>query len=389
MGLFLSYTWRNLTTRKLTTALTVLGMGLVVFVFAAVLMLGHGLQETLVATGSTDNAIFVRDGANTETISLVMRSDAQIAKTQSEVAVNAEGKPIAVNEIVVLINTTKREGGDAANVIIRGTNDNVFELRGELVRLTAGRMFTPGTSEVIAGSAVAKNFTGCGLGESVSFAGREWTVVGTFDAGGAGFDSELWGDVDQVQQAFRRNIYSSVTVRLRDPALFEQLKQKMESDPRMTVDVHQEKEYYAKQSQATTTFITVVGQVVSFIFGLGAIVGAMITMYAAVANRTIEIGTLRALGFSRGRILFVFLLESIWIALLGGAVGLVAASFMSLVQVSTTNWDTFSELAFSFALSPQIVVSSLIFALVMGLVGGFLPAVRASRAKIIESLRAA
>lgn len=388
MGLFIQYTWRNLITRKLTTGMTVLGMGLVVFVFAAVLMLANGLEETLVATGSENNAIFVRDGANTETVSLVMRSDASIAKTQAEVAVDAEGQPIAVNEIVVLISTTKRGKTDAANVVIRGTNDNVFGLR-ENVRLTAGRMFTPGTSEVIAGSAVSENFAGCGLGESVSFSGREWTVVGVFDAGGAGFDSELWGDVDQVQQAFRRNIFSSVTVRLRDPAQFDQLKSKMESDPRMTVDVHGEKDYYAKQSQATSTFIRVVGQVISIIFGMGAIVGAMITMYAAVANRTVEIGTLRAIGFSRSRILFVFLLESLWISLLGGAVGLFAASFMSFVQVSTTNWDTFSELAFNFALSPGIIIGSFIFAIMMGMIGGFLPAVRASRANIIESLRSA
>lgn len=388
MGLFIQYTWRNLITRKLTTGMTVLGMGLVVFVFAAVLMLANGLEETLVATGSENNAIFVRDGANTETVSLVMRSDASIAKTQAEVAVDAEGQPIAVNEIVVLISTTKRGKTDAANVVIRGTNDNVLGLR-ENVRLTAGRMFTPGTSEVIAGSAVSENFAGCGLGESVSFSGREWTVVGVFDAGGAGFDSELWGDVDQVQQAFRRNIFSSVTVRLRDPAQFDQLKSKMESDPRMTVDVHGEKDYYAKQSQATSTFIRVVGQVISIIFGMGAIVGAMITMYAAVANRTVEIGTLRAIGFSRSRILFVFLLESLWISLLGGAVGLFAASFMSFVQVSTTNWDTFSELAFNFALSPGIIIGSFIFAIMMGMIGGFLPAVRASRANIIESLRSA
>lgn len=388
MGLFLSYTWRNLTTRKLTTAMTVLGMGLVVFVFAAVMMLANGLEETLVATGSENNAIFVRDGANTETVSLVMRSDAQVAKTQPEVAVDAEGKPIAVNEIVVLISTTKRGRTDAANVVIRGTNDNVLTLR-DNVKLTAGRMFAPGTSEVIAGSAVSENFAGCGLGESVSFSGRDWVVVGVFDAGGAGFDSELWGDVEQVQQAFRRTIYSSITVRLRDVTQFDQLKQRMETDPRMTVDVHREKEYYSNQSRATSTFIRVIGRVISIIFGLGAVVGAMITMYAAVANRTVEIGTLRAIGFSRSRILFVFLLESLWISLLGGAVGLFAASFMSFVQVSTTNWDTFSELAFNFALSPGIVGGAFLFAIIMGMVGGFLPAVRASRANIIESLRAA
>jgi ABC-type antimicrobial peptide transport system permease subunit len=217
---------------------------------------------------------------------------------------------------------------------------------------------------------------------------RDWTVVGVFDAGGAGFDSELWGDVAQVQQAFRRNIYSSATVRLRDPAQFEQLKARMETDPRLTVDVKREKEFYGSQSEMMSSFITAMGIVISLVFAVGASVGAMITMYAAVSGRTVEIGTLRALGFSRFRILSVFLAESIWISLLGAVVGLSSASFMSFVTVSTTNWSTFSELAFSFAISPSIVLGAVIFSVSMGLLGGFLPAVRASRAGIVDSLRA-
>jgi ABC-type antimicrobial peptide transport system permease subunit len=317
-----------------------------------------------------------------------MRSDAQVAKTQTEVAVDAEGAPIAVNEIVNLIRANKRGSGEAANLIIRGTEPMAFKLRPE-VRLLEGRMFTPGTSEVIAGRAPSRNFQGCALGEHLRFAERDWTVVGIMDAEGTAFDSELWGDVNQVQQAFRRSIFSSVTVRLKDPAQFDPLKARMESDPRMTVDVKREKEYYASQSAFMSSFIRIMGIIISIVFAAGAMIGAMITMYAAVANRTAEIGTMRAIGFPRRRILFVFLVESLMISLLGGALGLFAASWMSLARISTTNWDSFSELAFSFVLSPSIMIQSLIFAVVMGLVGGFLPAVRASRANIVASLRAA
>lgn len=385
MGLLLGYTLRNLLVRKLTTILTVVGLGLVVF--AVVMMLAHGLEVTLVATGSEENAIVVRDGANTETVSLVLRDQSGVIKTQPEVAVAADGTPIATNEIVVLISASKRRNGDTANVVIRGTTQNVFSLRPN-VQLVSGRMFQPGTSEVIAGRSVSRNFTGCGLGQHVTFAKRDWTVVGLFDAGDSGFDSELWADVEQVQQSFRRNIYSSVTVRLKDPVQFEVFRTRLEDDPRMTVDVKREKIYYADQSRTTATFIRVLGIFVSVFFSFGAMIGAMITMYAAVANRSVEIGTLRAIGFSRRRVLVVFLAESIWLSLLGGAVGVLAASFMTVVTVSTTNWDTFSELAFGFALSPGIVIGSFLFAIVMGLLGGFLPSVRAARANIVTSLRA-
>ncbi|MEW5702194.1 MAG: ABC transporter permease [Candidatus Zixiibacteriota bacterium] len=388
MGLILGYTLRNLAVRKLTTTLTVSGLSLVVFVFAAVMMLAHGLEKTLVATGSADNAIVVRAAASTETVSLLSREQGAIVKTQPEILLGGDGAPVAAGEIVVLINIDKRKNGEPANVVIRGTVPAAFPLRPN-VKLTSGRMFTPGTSEVIAGSAVAANFRGCGLGEHVTFAGREWNVVGTFDAGGAGFDSELWGDVEQVQQSFRRPILSSMTVKLRDPAEFQKFKERLESDPRLTIDVKRELDYYADQSRATATFIRVIGTVISIIFAFGAMVGAMITMYATVANRTVEIGTLRAIGFSRRAVMLVFLIESLWLSLIGAGIGLVAASLMSLVRISTTNWDTLSELAFGFAVSPQIILGSLIFAVAMGLCGGFLPAVRAARANIVESLRAA
>ena len=250
-------------------------------------------------------------------------------------------------------------------------------------------MWKPGTAEVIAGKSVAKRFQGCGLGETVRFSSRDWTVVGTFDAGGSAFDSEIWGDIDQMMDAFRRPVYSSLTFKLSDPAKFDEVKQRIDNDRRLSLDVKREKEYYADQSRSTTSFIKIVGIVICIVFSFGAIIGAMITMYAAVARRTKEIGTLRSLGFSRASILNTFLFESIVISLVGGVMGLVAASFLDLIQISTTNFNTMSELAFNFSLNPRTIIVSMIFAIVMGFVGGFLPAVRASRLKIVDALRAA
>jgi ABC-type antimicrobial peptide transport system permease subunit len=304
-----------------------------------------------------------------------------------EIAPASDGTPLFTNEIYVLINIPKRKSGDKSNVVVRGVSDKSMQLRPD-VKLAEGRMWNPGTSEIIAGKAAAERFQGCGIGERVRFGARDWTVVGIFDGKGTGFDSELWGDIDQMMDAFRRPVYSSLTFRLADQNQFETIRERVESDPRLPLDVKREKTYYAEQSRATSQFIGLMGSVISFVFSLGAIIGAMITMYAAVANRTKEIGTLRSLGFSRFSILTSFMLESILIAVAGGVVGVLTASLLQFVQISTTNWDTFSELAFNFGLNSSIVISSLIFAAVMGVLGGFLPAVRASRLKIVDSLRA-
>jgi ABC-type antimicrobial peptide transport system permease subunit len=257
------------------------------------------------------------------------------------------------------------------------------------VRLVAGRMWRPGTSEVIAGEAIQRRFRGCGLGETVRFGMRDWTVVGIFEAEGSGFESEVWGDVEQLMPAFHRPVFSSLTLRLRDPSTFEAMKARVESDPRTIVNLFREKQYYADQSKYLATFIRVMGLAITGIFSFGAMIGAMITMYAAVSNRTAEIGTLRALGFSRRSILVCFLIESLMLAAIGGILGVAAGSFMQYVSISTTNFSTWSEIAFSFALTPDIAAKGIAFALTMGLAGGFLPAVRASRLDLLQSLRAA
>ena len=388
MAIPVHYIARNLVARRLTTVLTAGGMALVVYVFATVLMLAAGLEQTLVSTGQDDNVVVIRRGSQTEVQSGVDRRQASIVESLPDIATDADGRRLISKEPVVLINLPKRSTGKSANVVIRGVTPAGLELRPQ-VQIIEGRMFRPGTSEVIAGRSIASGFRGAGLGETLRFASRDWTVVGVFDAGRTGFDSEIWGDAEQMLQAFRRTGFSSVIFKLVDADRFDAIKQELESDPRLTVEAKRERRFYADQSEGLAKFITYLGTSISVIFSIGAIIGAMITMYASVASRVAEIGTLRALGFSRGAILTAFLGESLLLGLLGGIVGLVAASFMQALSISTTNFQTFAEVAFSFTLTPSIVAASLGFALAMGFVGGFLPAARAARMKIVDALRAA
>jgi len=386
MGIPYYYSFRNLWTRRLTTVLTASGMALVVFVFAATLMLAEGLRKTLVDTGSYDNVVVIRKGAGTEVQSGVERSQASIIESQPEVAMGENGRELLAKELVVLINLPKRISNKPANVVIRGIGPSSQELRPQ-VNLVAGRMPRPGSGEVISGKNIADRFQGGGFGETLRFGMRTWTVVGVFDAGNTGFNSEIWGDVDQLMQAFRRPVYSSVLFRLRDSQEFDAFRERIEHDPRLTLEAKRETRFYADQSEAMARFLRILGITLTIIFSLGAVIGAMITMYAAVANRTSEIGTLRALGFMKSSILAAFILESLFLGLLGGLVGLFVASFMQLITISTMNWQTFAELAFGFTLTFAIAWKSLVFSLVMGFIGGLLPAIRAARMNIVDALR--
>ena len=387
MAIPFSYTAKNLRARKMTTVLTAAGMALVVFVFATVLMLQEGLRKTLVETGSADNVVVTRRSSGTEVQSGIDRAQAAIVASQPEIAYNHDGQAMASKEMVVLITLQKRDSDKPSNVIIRGLGSLGRELRPQ-VQIAQGRMFRQGSSEIIAGRGIAERFRGAGAGEQLRFGMRDWLVVGTFDANKSGFDSEIWGDVDQLMQAFRRPVFSSLILKLNDPGTFAGLKARLESDPRLTVEAKRESVFYAEQSEVLSNFIGYLGMTLSVIFSIGATIGAMITMYASVASRTAEIGTLRALGFRRGGILAVFLLEALMLGLVGGIVGVTLASFMQFLTISTMNWQSFAELAFSFTLNPVIVAKSLGFALFMGLLGGFLPAVRASRLNIVDALRA-
>jgi putative ABC transport system permease protein len=384
-----AYTWRSLWARRLTTTLTVGGITLVAFVFAAVLMLAHGLEQSLIETGSDDNAIVLRKSAATELVSQIDRDGVNIIKTHPEIALLPEGKPFASAEVCIIINLFKKESGDVGNITVRGISQAAAQLRPQ-VSLVEGRWFQFGSTEIVVGSSVAKRFKGATVGNTIRFGDTQWNIVGVIDAKGAAFDSEIWGDVDQMMASFGRPVYSSLLIRLKDRNMLDALRLRVANDPRtQSLELKSEKDFYREQSQMMSAFIRILGLIVTIIFSIGSMVGAMITMYAAVANRTVEIGTLRALGFRRRSVLGAFLIEAILLSLIGGFLGVGLASFMSMVKISTTNFGSFSELAFGFQLSPAIVISTLIFAVVMGIVGGFLPAVRAARLNILSALRSA
>ena len=384
----LHYVARNLWTRWVTTLLTAGGLALVVFVFATVLMLDAGLRQTLVATGEVDNVVAIRKGAGTEIQSGITRPQAAVIATHPAVASGADGRPLVSKETVVLIALKKSGAEKPSNVVIRGVSSAGFTLRPQ-VRVTEGRLFRPGSTEIVVGGAIARRFEGTRVGERLHFAQRDWTVVGAFDAGASGFDSEIWGDADQLLQAFRRPVYSSVIVKLARVEDFERLRADVDADPRLTNEVKRERTFYSDQSRALSTFITVLGLTLSAVFSIGAMLGAMITMYASVSNRIGEIGTLRALGFRRSAVLGAFMAESLLLGLVGGIGGLGVASLMQFASFSTINFQTFADLSFKFLLTPAIVGQTLLFSLAMGLLGGFLPALRAARLEIVDALRAA
>ncbi len=387
MAVPLSYIARNLWARRLTTALTVSGLALVVFVFATVLMLDAGLKRTLVTTGEYDNMVVIRKGTETEVQSSINRDQASIIEMHAAIANGPGGERMASKETVVLISLTRRGDNRPSNVIIRGTSAMGLALRPQ-VKLIEGRTFRAGSSEIIVGINIARRFEGTGIGGRLRFAQRDWTVAGIFDAGGSGFDSEIWGDADQLMQSFRRTAYSSMVVRLADTGLYDRFKADVDTDPRLADEVKREQVFYSDQSRALSKFINILGLTLSIIFSIGATIGAMITMYASVASRVTEIGTLRALGFKRASILLAFVMEALLMGLVGGVAGLALASSMQFASFSTTNFQTFADLSFRFILTPGIAVQTLLFALVMGLAGGFLPAVRAARLNIVDALRA-
>jgi putative ABC transport system permease protein len=388
MRIPLFYTWRSLWTRRVTTLLTLGGFALVVFVFAAVLMLANGLQHAMVETGSASNAIVVRKAATSEVTSQISRDAVNILETHPEVARLPDGKPVASAEVYVLINLAKKGSGDMGNITVRGVSPGALALRPE-VHVTSGRMFTFGTNEIVVGRNIADRFEGCEMGKSLRFGGRDWTIVGLTEAGRSAFESEIWGDLEEFLPAFgRRTVLSSLTLRLRDPNDFAALKSRIAQDPRtQAYELKLERSFYREQSEVMAKFIRILGMLVTIIFSVGAMIGAMITMYAAVANRTVEVGTLRALGFRRRNVLGAFLIEAVVLALLGAGAGVALAAFTSFIRISTMNWGTFSELAFGFVLSPVIILSALFFGVIMGVVGGFLPSVRAARLDIVTALR--
>lgn len=387
MAIPLAYTLHSLRARWVSTIVAVLGIAGTVGVFVAMLSLARGFEATLVASGSPHNALVRRAGATSEMDSLVQLEQVRVIEDAPGVAAGSAG-PLASREVVVIAALPLKRTGTDANVQVRGVGPRVLSVR-DGVRIAAGRFFEPGLNELVVGRNVATSYEGFDLGAVVRFGGANWTVVGVFDAGGSAFDSEVWCDGSVLNQVYQRprHLFQSVTVRLRSREALATLRDALSADPRLTVQVDREIEYYAKQSQMLTTLILVLGSIVAAVMGIGAIFGALNTMYSAVAERAREIATLRALGFSVGSVVLAFVVEALCIALVGGLLGCIVVLPLNGLTTGTMNWQTFSHLAFAFRVTPWLLLAGLAFALCMGLVGGVPPALRAARQPIATALR--
>ncbi|HJR51054.1 MAG TPA: FtsX-like permease family protein [Gemmatimonadales bacterium] len=388
MKIPLSYNARSLLQRPVSTAFTALGIALVVAVFIGMLALANGFRAALVRTGSAENVLILRDGADSELSSSLDRQAVSILTSSSHVAAGGEGRPMVSPEAYVVI-PLPRKGFDTtglANVVVRGVSPAVWSVRANL-DVVAGRRPESGRSEVCVGEKMAGRFDHTAIGETLRFGGRDWTVVCRFTAGGSAFESEIWGENEQVLPVFRRETFQSLTFRLKDPGAFEEAKRALEADKRISVDVYREADFYAQQSQLLGSILQALAIMITGIMALGAVFGAINTMYAAVASRSPEIAVLLTLGFQPRSVLASFLAESALIALVGGVIGALIALPVNGMVTSTTNWASFSEIAFSFRITPGLLLSGLAFALVMGLVGGFFPARRAAKLPVVQALR--
>lgn len=388
MKIPLSYNARSLLQRPLSTAFTALGIALVVAVFIGMLALANGFRAALVRTGSAENVLILRDGADSELSSSLDRQAVSILSSSPHVATGGDGRALVSPEAYVVI-PLPRKGADTtamANVVVRGVSPAVWSVRANL-DVVAGRRPESGRSEICVGEKMASRFDHTGIGETLRFGGRDWTVVCRFTAGGSAFESEIWAENEQVMPVFRRETFQSLTFRLEDPGAFDEAKRALESDKRITVDVFREADFYADQSKMLGSMLQALAIMITGIMALGAVFGAINTMYAAVAARSPEIAVLLTLGFQPRSVLASFLLESALIALVGGVVGALIALPINGMVTSTTNWASFSEIAFSFRITPGLLLSGLVFAVVMGLIGGFFPARRAARLPVVQALR--
>lgn len=387
MGLISNYNLRSMLVRKATAAMTAMGIAMVVAVFVMTLAIAQGFRATLVSSGMPDNAIVLRKAATSETVSAVPKTALPMIESLPQVARDAQGRPLVSPEMVVIISLPRLTDQKPANVPTRGVGERAFGVRNTL-KFVEGRPFTIGTREINVGKLAVGRFKGLTLGSDVKFGGTVWKVVGIFTADDAAFESEVWGDVDLLMPAFQRRLnYQSATVKLTDASAFESFAAAVGADPRLEIVAKRERDYYVDQSQVMTTVIRIFGTFVTLILSIGAMFGAMNTMYAAVAYRTREIGTLRALGFSRMRIVTAFMAESVALALVGGVIGCLLALPVHGLSTGTTNMASFSEVAFKFRITPGLLAGGLVFAGVMGALGGLLPAIRAARIPVARALR--
>jgi ABC-type antimicrobial peptide transport system permease subunit len=390
MAIPLKYNFRNLVARKTSTGMTAFVIGLVVAVFLCVLALVQGVTRTLTVTASTRNVIAMRVGAQAEMQSVITRDQADQMQSMPGPDLTAAGKPYVSAELITLINVARSDGKTFSNVQVRGMAPVGFEIRPG-VKIVDGRMFTSGTNEAIVSKNLSKRFAGMNVGETLKTGAFRWVIVGKFDAQGSAYESEIWTDVADLQQQTKRDIYSTVFVRLPDPDAANKYIETIKGDQRLKLEGKTERKYFDEQ-MITSGPIKGLAFIVGFFTAIGAAFGAMNTMYAQVSARTREIGTLRAIGFSRRSILASFVIEALILCLVGGLLG-VLFTFLAFQLVlskptGTMNFRTFSEVLFNFRMTPPLIIGGLVFSLAMGLLGGFFPAFRAARLKITSALRA-
>jgi len=387
MAIPVVYNLRSVRARWPSAIVAVVGIAGTVGVFVAMLSLARGFRATLVSSGSEDNAIVMRAGATSEMMSGVDLNSVKIIQDAPGIASGSDG-PLVTSEVVAVAPFPLRSTGTDANAQLRGVSQNVLTIR-KNVKIIEGRMFQAGLSELIVGRNASHTYTGLALNDTVRFGGGNWTVVGIFDAGGSAFDSEVWTDARVLDDVYKRpsNIFQSVTVHLKSPQALQQFKDSVTSDPRLNVQASREIDYYAKQSRAMTTLITVLGGLVAAVMAIGAIFGALNTMYSAVAERSREIATMRALGFGGPSVVFSFLIEALLVSFIGGVLGCLVVLPLNGLTTGAMNWQTFSHLAFAFRITPDLLVGGIIFALLMGIIGGLPPAIRAAQGPIALALR--
>ncbi len=387
MAIPLVYSIRSLRERATSAGVAVLGIAGAVTVFVAMLAMVRGFTSTLVASGSDANAIVMRAGATSEIYSSLRLEQVQIIQDAPGVARDGDG-PVASAEIVDLATFSLRKSGADANIQVRGVSPKALRVH-DNVRIAAGRFLRPGLADLVVGRNAAKNYAGLDLGNTVRFGGGTWTVVGVLDSGGSAFDSELWCDAAVLNQVYKRpeNAFESVTVRLGSPGDLQRLKDALTSDPRLTVQVERERDYYEKTSRALAALLRMLGVLVASVMGTGAVLAALNTMYSAVAERSREVATLRALGFGAASVVACFVLEALILAACGGLLGCAAALPINGYTTEVMNWDTVSHVAFAFRVTPDLLLGGLAFAFAMGLLGGLSPAIRAARRPVAAALR--
>jgi putative ABC transport system permease protein len=381
------YNVRSVKARWTSAIVAVLGIAGTVGVFVAMLSLARGFKATLVASGSADNAIIMRAGATSEMMSGIALEQVKIMQDAPGVA-RGENGPLITSEVVVVAPFPLKSTGTDANVQVRGVSANVLNIR-KNIKMMEGRMFQPGIAELVVGKNANSTYSGLTVGNTVDFGGGHWKVVGVFDAGGSAFDSEVWCDARVLDDVYKRpsNVFQSVTVHLTSPNALQQFKDSVTADPRLTVDVSREIDYYAKQSTRMTQLITILGGLVAGVMAIGAIFGALNTMYSAIAERGREIATMRALGFGATAVVFSFMIEALLISFIGGAIGCIAVLPLNGLTTATMNWQTFSNMAFAFKITYELLIGGIIFALVMGVLGGLPPALRAAARPVAVALR--